>query len=133
MQRRQFLETCAAAVGTLALPPLASASTQAPARPRRPLKLDIYGRHLLWLRNPDEVAAMAKETGYDGLDINVRPGDQGHVAPDRVTQDLPPFVAAIRKAGLAVSAITPPITDADSPYAEDILATASSIGITHYW
>lgn len=133
MQRRQFLETCAVAAGALVVPGAASASSQAPARARRPLKIDIYGRHLLWLRNPDEIAAIAKEMGYDGLDINVRPGDQGHVAPERVKQDLPPFVAAIRKAGLSVTAITPPIQDADSPYAEDILATASSIGITHYW
>jgi sugar phosphate isomerase/epimerase len=133
MQRRQFLETCAVAAGALVLPVSVSTSAQAPARAQRPLKIDIYGRHLLWLRNPDEIAAIAKETGYDGLDINVRPGNQGHVAPERVKQDLPPFVAAIRKAGIAVSAITPPITDADSPYAEDILATASSIGITHYW
>ncbi|MEY4094634.1 MAG: hypothetical protein RLZZ53_1833 [Acidobacteriota bacterium] len=131
MQRRQFLETCAVAAGTI----LASSRTsaQSPVRPRRPLKLDFYGRHLLWLRNPDEVALITKEAGYDGLDINVRPGNQGHVAPDRVKQDLPPFVAAVRKHGVEVSAITPPITDADSAFAEDILATASSLGITHYW
>ena len=48
-------------------------------------------------------------------------------------QDLAPFVAAVRKAGIEVSAITPPIADADSPFAEDILAAASAIGITHYW
>lgn len=133
MQRREFLETCGVVAGAFVLPAPASAAAQAPVRPQRPLKIDIYGRHLLWLRNPDEIAAIATEMGYDGLDINVRPGSQGHVAPERVKQDLPLFVAAIRKAGLSVSAITPPITDADSPYAEDILATASSIGITHYW
>ena len=133
MQRRQFLESCAVAAGALLAPPVASASVQTPARPRRPLKIDFYGRHLLWLRNPDEIAAIVKEAGYDGLDINVRPGNQGHVAPERVRQDLPSFVAAIRKHGVEVSAITPPIADTDSPYAEDILATAASIGITHYW
>ena len=133
MKRRQFLESCAVGAGALLVPAASPAVAQTPARPRRPLKLDFYGRHLLWLRNPDEIAAIVKEAGYDGLDINVRPGNQGHVAPERVRQDLPPFVAAIRKHGIEVSAITPPITDADSPFAEDILATASSIGITHYW
>lgn len=133
MKRRQFLESCALGAGALLVPAALPAAAQTPARPRRPLKLDFYGRHLLWLRNPDEIAAIVKEAGYDGLDINVRPGNQGHVAPERVKQDLPPFVAAIRKHGIEVSAITPPITDADSPFAEDILATASSIGITHYW
>lgn len=88
---------------------------------------------MLWLRDPGAIAELVKECGYDGVDINVRPGAQGHVAPDRVKQDLPPFVAAVRKHGVQVSAITPPIADAESPFAEDILATASSIGITHYW
>jgi sugar phosphate isomerase/epimerase len=46
---------------------------------------------------------------------------------------LPPFVNAIRKHGIQVSTITCPITDADSPNAEQILQTASSLGITHYW
>lgn len=134
MERRQFLESCAVAAGALLTSStVTSASAQTPARPRRPLKIDFYGRHLLWLRNPDEIAAIVKESGYDGLDINVRPGAQGHVAPERVKQDLPPFVAAIRKHGVEVTAITPPIADTDSPYAEDIIATASSIGITHYW
>ena len=79
------------------------------------------------------MAAAAREAGYDGVDLNVRPGGQGHVTPERVKQDLAPFVAAVRKAGIEVSAITPPIADADSPFAEDILAAASAIGITHYW
>ena len=131
MHRRHFLQSCAVAAGALVAPRGAAAAAQTRARP--PLKLDFYGRHLLWLRNPDEIAAIVKEAGYEGLDINVRPGAQGHVAPDRVRQDLPPLVAAIRKHGLSVSAITPPIADVDSPFAEDILATASSIGITHYW
>lgn len=131
MHRRRFLESCAVVAGALVAPRAAGAEAQTPSR--RPLKLDFYGRHLLWLRNPEEIAAIVKEAGYDGLDINVRPGAQGHVAPERVKQDLPPFVAAIRRHGIAVSAITPPIADVESPFAEDILATASSVGITHYW
>ena len=70
--------------------------------------------------------------GFTGLDLTVRPYP-GHVDPTKVTQDLPPFVNAIRKRGIAVDAITCPITDADSPNAEEILSTASSLGITHYW
>ena len=47
--------------------------------------------------------------------------------------DLPPFVKAIRKHGVEVGPITCPITDADSPYAEDIIQTASELGIKRYW
>jgi sugar phosphate isomerase/epimerase len=96
------------------------------------LKVDAYSRHLQWLRTPDDVAQAVIEMGYDGLDITVRPYP-GHVDPTKVAQDLPPFVNAIRKHGIQVSTITCPITDADSPNAEQILQTASSLGITHYW
>ena len=135
MDRRAFLRSTLLAAGTCALPGGDLFAEQAAVHTiaRRPLKIDIYGRHLLWLKSGDEVALAAKEAGYDGVDINVRPGGQGHVTPERVTQDLPPFVAAIRKHGIEVSSITPPIADADSPFAEDILATASSLGIRHYW
>ena len=106
--------------------------TPARAPVANPMKIDAYSRHLQWLRTPDEVAQAVIDMGFDGLDITVRPYP-GHVDPTRVAQDLPPFVNTIRKHGILVRAITCPITDADSPNAEQILATASSLGITHYW
>src|SRR5215510_2843177 len=123
MNRREFLHASALAVGSL----------QSPPQPSGKLKIDIYGRHLLWLKSSDEVASAAKRMGYDGVDINVRANGQGHILPERVAQDLPPFVNTIRKYGLEVSAITPSIADAETPYAEDILRTASELGIRHYW
>ena len=131
MNRRTFLHSTLALTGAaLAAPgPARSQSAQPVAFTPR---LDLYGRHLLWLRDPAEVAAAVREAGYDGIDINIRPGAQGHVAPERVREDLPPFVKAMRAGGVEVSAITPPIQDADSPHAEAILATASSLGIRHY-
>jgi len=123
MNRREFLYASALTMGALQSPPRLSGK----------LKIDIYGRHLLWLRSADEVAMAAKQMGYDGVDVNVRANGQGHILPDRVAQDLPPFVAAIRKHGLEVSAITPSIADADTPYAEDILRTAAKLGIRYYW
>src|SRR5437867_2045141 len=123
MNRREFLYASALTMGALQSPPRLSGK----------LKIDIYGRHLLWLRSADEVAMAAKQMGYDGVDVNVRANGQGHILPDRVAQDLPPFVAAIRKHGLEVSAITPSIADADTPYAEDILRTAAKVGIRYYW
>jgi sugar phosphate isomerase/epimerase len=97
-----------------------------------PMKIDAYSRHLQWLRSPDDVAQAVIDMGFDGLDITVRPYP-GHVDPATVAKDLPPFVNTIRKHGISVSTITCPITDADSPNAEQILQTASSLGITHYW
>ena len=125
MNRRQILKISAgAAVVARAL---------AQSRPEsRGLKIDIYSRHLQWLRTADEVAEAAAEMGYDGVDITVRPYP-GHVDPARVAQELPPFVNTIRKRGLLVRAITTNISDADSPNAEAILRTASELGLTHYW
>jgi sugar phosphate isomerase/epimerase len=122
MNRREFVYASAVALG----------SYQAPGRSSGKLKIDIYGRHLLWLKSADEVATAAKQMGYEGVDVNVRANGQGHVLPERVAQDLPPFVRGIRKQGLEVSVITPSITDADSPYAEDIFRTASELGVRHY-
>lgn len=116
------------ALGGLSLASLAAAQTAAPK-----LKIDIYSRHLLWLRTADEVASAALEMGYDGVDVTVRPGTAGHVAPERVAVDLPPFVRALRDRGLQVRAITAPIADADSPHVEDILMAASALDIRHYW
>jgi sugar phosphate isomerase/epimerase len=96
------------------------------------LKVDAYSRHLQWLRSADEVAEATIEMAYTGVDVTVRPYP-GHVDPAKVATDLPPFVKALRGHGLDVRMITSPITDAESPNAEAILDTASSLGITHYW
>jgi len=109
-----------------------AASPQAPPSPAAKLKVDAYSRHLQWLRTADEVAEASVEMGFDGVDLTVRPYP-GHVDPEKVARDLPPFVNTLRRHGLRVVTITCPITDADSPNAERILQTASSLGITHYW
>ncbi len=126
MQRREFLSISTG----VAL--AAAAGAQTSRDPSAKLKIDAYSRHLQWLRTADEVAVAAKEMGYDGVDITVRP-KPGHVDPNRVAEELPPFVKTIREHGLQVATITAPITDADSPHAEEILRTATELDIHHYW
>jgi L-ribulose-5-phosphate 3-epimerase len=92
-------------------------------------KISIFSKHLQWL-NYVEMAQVAAQIGFDGIDITVRPS--GHVLPERVAEDLPKAVNAIKKAGLNVYMITTAITDADEPTAESILKTASALGIKHY-
>src|SRR6185369_13727562 len=131
MRRRVFLQNGLEAMLAMAAAKVIDAQTPA-ASPVRKLKVDAYSRHLQWLRTADEVAEAVVEMGFDGVDVTVRPYP-GHVNPEKVAQELPPFVNTIRKHGLQVVTITCPITDADSPHAEEILQTASSLGITHYW
>lgn len=82
-----------------------------------------------------EAARRIKAIGFDGVDLTVRPG--GHVVPDRVANDLPEAVKAIRGEGLTVPMITTAITRADEPHAEATLAAAAALGIRRaklgYW
>ena len=139
MRRREFLQLGAGTLlaGSTARPADRPLGGQVPSGPSQSgagtkLKVDAYSRHLQWLRNADEVADACTEMGFDGLNVTVRPYP-GHVNPENVAQELPPFVNAIRRHGLLVRSITANIADADSPNAERIIATASSLGLTHYW
>jgi sugar phosphate isomerase/epimerase len=137
MKRRDFFQLAAGAlVAGEAQRRLVRLHAQSPSAAQpgggTKLKVDIYSRHLQWLRTADEVADAAREMGYEGVNITVRPYP-GHVDPENVAKELPPFVNAIRKTGLLVRSITTNISDADSPNADRIVAAASSLGITHYW
>ena len=137
MNRRDFFELTAGALlagGTRATRPLLnaqSATSVAQSSEGGPVKVDIYSRHLQWLRTADGVAEAAIEMGFDGVNVTVRPYP-GHVDPDNVAQELRPFVNTLRKHGLLVRSITTNISEAD-PSAERVVAAASSLGITHYW
>ena len=91
--------------------------------------INIFSKNLHWL-NYSEMASAVAEMGFDGIDLTVRP--EGHVLPEKVTEDLPKAVEAIKKAGLKVHMITTAIIDVDSPFAESILKTASSLGVAYY-
>jgi sugar phosphate isomerase/epimerase len=93
------------------------------------LKIAIFSKHLEFLQG-DELAASAKEIGFDGVDLAVRKG--GHVEPERVREDLPALVAAIRKQGLEVPMLTTDIIDADTPHAAEVLGAMTDLGIHHY-
>jgi sugar phosphate isomerase/epimerase len=76
-----------------------------------------------------------RSIGFDGIDLTVRSG--GHVLPERVTRDLPAAVNVLREKSLTVPMLTTEITSSASPNAEEIIATAASLGITllklGYW
>ncbi len=110
--------------------PSAEPSTPAP-KPTGRFPLDVYSRDLQWLRTPQEVAQAVTEVGLESIDLTVLPYP-GHVDPAKVKADLPAFVSGLKQSGVSVTAITCPVTDADSPNAEEIVATASSLGIHYY-
>jgi len=92
-------------------------------------KIFIFSKHLQWLDYAD-MAKAALQIGFDGVDITVRP--KGHVLPENVERDLPKAVEAVRKQGLIADTITTGFTKIDDPYTENIIKTASKLGILQY-
>jgi L-ribulose-5-phosphate 3-epimerase len=83
----------------------------------------------------DELGRVVKETGFDGVDLTVRP--KGHVLPEQAARDLPRALDAIRSHGLAVPMITTDLTSAEVPHARPLLEAAARSGVrwfkTGYW
>jgi sugar phosphate isomerase/epimerase len=77
-----------------------------------------------------ELADTVAAIGMDGVDLTVR--SPGHVLPERVKTDLPLAAKAIRERGLDVGWLTTAIDSTAAPHAEDILATASDLGIKQF-
>lgn len=122
--RREFLK---AAVATSAAAMVASQARPAPAAITS--KLCFFSKPLPQM-NWQRLAESVGRVGYGGIDLTVRPG--GHVLPERVTEDLPRAVAAIRAAGLDVPMITTGLTSANDPAAQPTLAAAGKLGIQFY-
>lgn len=127
LTRRDFARTLAAAGLGLPLAARAAAAPR-PTQTTRP-PICIFSKHLQWL-DYDEMAEVAAEIGFDGVDLTVRP--RGHVLPFSAEDDLPRAVEAVQKAGLSVPLMTTAITDPEDSDTEPILRTAQQLGITHY-
>ncbi len=106
----------------------AASALAAPAQNFRP-QLLVFSKHLPDL-NYEQLGQTAKELGFDGVDLTVRP--KGHVLPERVAEDLPRAVETLRKHGLTVPMITTEITSASDPAAIPTLRTAAKLGIPYF-
>lgn len=93
------------------------------------MSFHVFSKHLQFL-GYEEMAEVAAEIGFDGVDLSVRPG--GHVLPEKVEQDLPGAVAAIRSQGLEASMMTTALTDATDETNRKVLETASKHGLCYY-
>lgn len=128
--RRSFLRKSLLAASFIPLMPLKNAPVKVPdAAPASRLKVHVFSKHLQFLNYAD-MADVAADLGFDGVDLTVRP--KGHVLPERVENDLPKAVEAIRKAGIAHTMMTTAVEDASNKTDRKILETAAKSGITHY-
>ena len=127
VSRRRFLGMAVA--GTTLPWPAMARMTASENKGGKSIKICIFSKHLQWL-DYQGMAKTAREIGFDGIDLTVRP--RGHVLPERVREDLPKAVQAVKAAGLDVPMIATAITDPADPLTESILATASQAGIRYY-
>ncbi len=130
--RRSFLKTfsaLSAGITTTGLQPLLAQNPSFPNTKLPERKIYIFSKHLQWL-DYDKMAETARSTGFDGVDLTVRP--KGHVSPENVREDLPKAIKAIRNSGLLADRMTTAITSADDPLTLEILQLASELGITNY-
>lgn len=126
MQRRNYLKL----LGTIGLmSPIKKVLPFSFEQEEQTSDIYLFSKHLQWL-DYENMSKVAKEIGFDGLDLTVR--RKGHVLPENVERDLPKAVAAMQKAGLKTEMMTTTITNIQDPTTEKILKTASNLGIKNY-
>src|SRR6185436_7076418 len=119
MNRRSFLGTSAALIAS---PLLAQDS-------KSPWKVGGFTKVLQDL-NFEKTAAVAVELGWDGIELPLRA--KGHVLPEKVDEDLPRFVEALKAKGLEVLVAATDLKGADDPHAEKVLRALAKSGIKLY-
>jgi sugar phosphate isomerase/epimerase len=132
MHRRELLKMAAVALGAGAAGNTGFAQAGAAAVGAKKVHIDAYSRTLHWLRKPEEIAEACHQIGNATLDLTVR-AYPGHVQPDKVVTDLPPFVKTLAQNGITVTVLGADIVDDKTPYIEEMLGTASSLGIRYNW
>lgn len=78
----------------------------------------------------DELADVIAELGFVGIEATVR--KKGHVLPERVEEDLPKLVEALKKRDLEVTVMASDVVNAGDPQHQRVLRTAAGLGIKHY-
>ncbi len=127
MNRREFIITTGTGAALLATGGIASSSV--PGNNTIPRPINIFTKCLQFL-DFEKLAAVLAEAGFDGADLAVRPG--GQVLPENVETELPRVAKILQKAGISIPMMVTGIVDADDPFTEKIIRTASGLGMTHY-
>jgi sugar phosphate isomerase/epimerase len=98
------------------------------------MRFVLFSDNLADLSIPQACAA-AKEAGFEGLDLTLRPG--GHVLPADAETGLAEARRIADRAGITIPMVSTAITDVESPHAEAIFAASAHYGARHlklgYW
>ncbi|MEM9159495.1 MAG: TIM barrel protein [Verrucomicrobiota bacterium] len=126
--RRNFLK-CAGMTAAGAVVGLQSKSIAALKGETWTPEVHLFSKHLQFL-DYQAAAKAAKDMGFDGLEYSVRP--RGHVEPENVKRDLPRAIEAHQNQGLSFKMMVTNINSPQTPYAQDVLETASALGCRYY-
>jgi sugar phosphate isomerase/epimerase len=124
LTRRDFITRLSAAAATLPLAPSLWAADSPGEYPI--IAFSKAFQHL----NYEDTADLVADVGWSGIECTVRKG--GHVVPERVEDDLPKMVEALKKRGRAVTMMATDILTADEPLTGRGLRTAAKLGIRYY-
>ena len=80
--------------------------------------------------SPKDLADTLADMGYDGIEGTIRKG--GQVEPERVEQDLPVLVEALKAANLDLTIMASDVDRADDPVMVKTLRTAAALGVKRY-
>lgn len=129
ISRRNFTKLSVTAIGAVPIMGFNTAIFNMGKKPNDDIEVSLFSKHLQFL-DYKEMAAATSEMGFDGLDLTVRP--KGHVLPERVADDLPRAVEAMRTYGIAPQLMTTNVWNPSDTEEKSVLETASTLGITHY-
>ncbi len=127
--RRRFLAASTASAAAMALGATSSSLAQTSSRPAARFKFIGFTKSFQQY-SADDTADFVADVGWDGVELPVRA--KGHVDPQRVEDDLPKFVEALKKRGREVTIISTDVKNPSQPLTQKVLRTAARLGIRRY-
>ncbi|MDF1851715.1 MAG: sugar phosphate isomerase/epimerase [Verrucomicrobiales bacterium] len=123
--RRRFLKATAA--GVMSAPFLSSDLLGASKSGHEICTFTKPLQHLSYA----EMAKVIAEIGFDGIEAPVRP--RGHVLPEKVEEDLPRMIDALKDEGLSLTLLTSGINEVSAEqHTEKVLRTAAGLGVKRF-
>ncbi|MCB1089354.1 MAG: sugar phosphate isomerase/epimerase, partial [Verrucomicrobiae bacterium] len=130
MQRRTLLKHSLSTAAVTALGAEAFAAATANAADEKRYTFCTFTKPVQHL-SYEETAAAIGALGFDGVEAPVRP--KGQVEPERVEEDLPKFIAALKAKGLEMTVLTSGINEvSEEQRTEAVLRTAAAQGVKRF-
>ncbi|MDI1311427.1 TIM barrel protein [Prosthecobacter sp.] len=90
----------------------------------------FFTKHLQGL-SFDDIASLGAEAGFNGVEAPIRP--KGHIEPEKVADELPKFIEALKKQGLEMTIMTSGINEVSKEqHTEEVLRTAAKLGVKRF-